>query len=265
MPLSVANQEALARFHETGAALLHNVLSPAQLGLLRRACADMVSQVDEQIDAGGGDLVRPLTHKGRRYFIDFRVEAQPEIHRRLIDSAVMAEITSAIFPAEEARHLYHHKQQFVVKCPGADMEFSWHQDSGYMWGADHVPWVTCWAALDDMHVGPRANGTLFILPHQTAPGSGKVGTLSAVAQHDMATDGTNDLIGYRGSDPGEPVLMKAGGLAVFSSTTFHRSGRNDSNADRRAWLCTFSPATIELKEGTTRQNVPVHRSTQPRL
>jgi hypothetical protein len=43
------------------------------------------------------------------------------------------------------------------------------------------------------------------------------------------------------------------------STTFHRSGRNDHDADRRAWLCTFSPAQIELKEGTTRQNVPVHR------
>ena len=47
-------------------------------------------------------------------------------------------------------------------------------------------------------------------------------------------DGSNDLIGYTGGEEGVPVEMKAGGMAVFSSTTFHRSGRNASGDVRRA-------------------------------
>ena len=72
-------------------------------------------------------------------------------------------------------------------------------------------------------------------------------------------DGSNDLIVTPRPDEaaGVPVVMKAGGLVVFSSTTFHRSGRNSSETDRRAYLCTYSPAEMELLEGTTRQNVRV--------
>ena len=217
MLLSAAHREALSHFHRDGVALLHDVISPAQLATLRRACSELVGAVDAQIDAGGGDLVRPLTHKSQRYFIDFTVDRQPAIHAELIDSELMAELCRSVFPRESHGALFHHKQQFVVKCPQAEMEFNWHQDSGYMWGAEHTPWVTFWVALDDMRV---QNGTLYTLPHGRAyPGldiPAAVGTLAAVKPHELATDGTNDLIGYSGDDQGDPVIMDAGGMAIFS-------------------------------------------------
>lgn len=46
---------------------------------------------------------------------------------------------------------------------------------------------------------------------------------------------------------------------MFSSTTFHRSSANLSRSPRRAYLMSFSAAEMQLKAGTTRQNVPVLR------
>ena len=37
---------------------------------------------------------------------------------------------------------------------------------------------------------------------------------------------TNDKVGYHGNDPGEPAIVPAGSIVVFSSRTFHRSGPN---------------------------------------
>ena len=39
-------------------------------------------------------------------------------------------------------------------------------------------------------------------------------------------EATNDMVGYFGDDPGIPVIAPAGSIAVFSSTSFHRSGLN---------------------------------------
>jgi ectoine hydroxylase-related dioxygenase (phytanoyl-CoA dioxygenase family) len=59
---------------------------------------------------------------------------------------------------------------------------------------------------------------------------------------------TNDMVGYHGDDPGEPVICPAGSIAVFSSTCFHRSGFNRTPKPRRVYLAQYSPAAI-LKEG----------------
>ena len=101
-----------------------------------------------------------------------------------------------------------------------------------MWEQPHTPWITCWIALDDVS---ESNGTIYVLPHTRSEHSdAAIGSLEAVTPHELATDGSNDLIGYSGGEEGVPVEMKAGGMAVFSSTTFHRSGRNASGDVRRA-------------------------------
>ena len=101
-----------------------------------------------------------------------------------------------------------------------------------MWEQPHTPWITCWIALDDVS---ESNGTIYVLPHtRSAHSDAAIGSLAAVTPHELATDGSNDLIGYSGAEEGVPVEMKAGGMAVFSSTTFHRSGRNASGDVRRA-------------------------------
>ena len=133
------------------------------------------------------------------------------------------------------------------------MEFAWHQDSGYYWGEPHTPWISRWLALDDMS---EANGTLYLLPPSALgePAGGPVGSLGAVLPHAL-TPGTNDLVGYTGDARGTPVVVKAGGMALFASTTLHRSGANDTGAPRRAHLASYSPAKLDMLAGTTRQNV----------
>ena len=48
----------------------------------------------------------------------------------------------------------------------------------------------------------------------------------------------------RGSDPGEPVFVPAGSMAVFSHQTLHRSGANTTNRMRRVYLAQYSCAPI---------------------
>lgn len=88
----------------------------------------------------------------------------------------------------------------------------------------------------------EANGTVSILPFSRA-GS------KALVEH-VREEGTHDLVGYHGSDPGEPALVPAGSIVVFSSTTFHRSGTNTSPGLRRVYLAQYSPEVILNKEGT---------------
>ena len=50
--------------------------------------------------------------------------------------------------------------QYVAKCAEQGMQFAWHQDGGYL-GFPHKPYVTVWAAVDDMTL---ENGTAFVMP-----------------------------------------------------------------------------------------------------
>jgi ectoine hydroxylase-related dioxygenase (phytanoyl-CoA dioxygenase family) len=118
------------------------------------------------------------------------------------------------------------------------MKFAWHQDSGYV-GHPHREYLSCWCALDDMSV---ENGTVFMLPYDRAGGK-------AVTQH-KKEDGTNDLIGYFGDDPGVPIICPAGSIAVFSSVCFHRSNPNTTNRMRRVYLAQYSAEPIMNRENT---------------
>jgi ectoine hydroxylase-related dioxygenase (phytanoyl-CoA dioxygenase family) len=55
---------------------------------------------------------------------------------------------------------------------------------------------------------------------------------------------TNDKVGYWGDNPGVPVIVPAGSVAVFSSVCFHRSGANTSDKMRRVILTQYSKAPI---------------------
>src|SRR6478735_3979742 len=78
-----------------------------------------------------------------------------------------------------------------------------------------------------------------MLPYKRAGGSERV-------EHERK--GT-DLVGYHGEDPGDPVIVPAGSIAVFSSTCFHRSGVNTSPRPRRVYLAQYSPEPILNDEG----------------
>ncbi|MCH8829790.1 MAG: phytanoyl-CoA dioxygenase family protein, partial [Planctomycetes bacterium] len=146
---------------------------------------------------------------------------------------------------------------YVVKAAEQGIQFSWHQDSGYL-GFSHRPYVTVWAAVDDM---TQANGTASLLPFST------VG-IRTLVEH-IRDEKTGDKIGYFGSAPGIPAIVPAGSLVVFSSLTFHRSGANTTDRMRRAYITQYSPEPI-YKPGTNELmhlSVPFlkdsHRIEQP--
>ena len=238
-PSSKITDEHKQQFCEEGYFILDHVISDEHLELLRRVCGELIAETDDQIDREQWDQVREITHKGKRYFIDGAYGRRHDLGTFLF-SDYMADICRATIGPTA----YLFKNQFVVKCADVGMKFGWHQDSGYI-PEPHSPYLSCWCALDNVSA---ENGTIDVLPWSRAGGN-HVRTHT----HD---ENSNDLIGYAGEDPGVPVEVPAGGVAVFSSTTLHRSGANTSDQVRRAYLAQYSPEIMPFKEGTTRQAVP---------
>jgi len=129
-------------------------------------------------------------------------------------------------------------EQFVVKGPEKGTKFSWHQDSAYV-GTPHRPYITCWVTLDDVSV---ANGTVYLLPYS------RHGTREVVPHTQQP--GSNDLEGYFGADPGDPVIVPAGSIACFSSTVLHRSGFNTTPNWRRVYLPQYSAEPLRRPDGS---------------
>jgi ectoine hydroxylase-related dioxygenase (phytanoyl-CoA dioxygenase family) len=71
-----------------------------------------------------------------------------------------------------------------------------------------------------------------VLPYSRA------GTNDVVAHH--RDPQTNDLIGYSGDDPGDPLNLPAGSVAAFSSTLLHRTGPNTTDQPRRVYIAQYT-------------------------
>ena len=123
---------------------------------------------------------------------------------------------------------YLFNEQFVVKGSGTGASFAWHQDGAYV-GFDHKPYLTVWIALDDT---TEDNGCVYLLPRDIDENPG-------IEPHDWL-EGSNELNGYTGSDPGQPMVCSAGTIVAFSSLTLHRSGPNRTPHPRRAYVCQYT-------------------------
>jgi ectoine hydroxylase-related dioxygenase (phytanoyl-CoA dioxygenase family) len=114
--------------------------------------------------------------------------------------------------------------QAVTKHPGAGV-FRWHQDNGY----NHL--VTehyqVWIALTE---SKNQNGGLWL-----APGSHKRGLLP----HNKVTETHIEV----DAPVGESVCIDAniGDLVVFSSLTLHRTGPNEADSARTAYVVEYVP------------------------
>jgi len=227
----------IEQYNELGYAILPDAIDPEMLQMLREECAYFVGYVDGSMKARGRE-VYGITHRGKRYFISGRYRDSPRLTSFLF-SPLMADVTRA-FLGDEA---YLFVEQWVVKGPEQGMEFAWHQDHGYVKYRDpkntHAPYLTCWCALDDMK---EENGSIYVLPHDRA------NTRNSVVPH-RVEPGTNDLIGFEGSDPGELIEVSAGSIVVFSSTTLHRSSANITDKSRRAYLAQYSKEVIRHSDG----------------
>lgn len=224
-------------FAERGYVVLESVIDARDLAMLRRECAVFVERTDAWL-AGRGTDVFGITHRGKRYFISNRYRDSEDLPK-----FVFGETMRAITTAFLGDTVYLFNEQWVVKGAEQGMKFAWHQDSGYVQfndpGNQHKPYLTCWCALDDMSV---SNGTISVMPHD------RVGSRDTVFPH-RREEGTNDLVGYEGDDPGELIEMPAGSVAVFSSTSLHRSGPNTTDRWRRVYLTQYSAERIRSTQG----------------
>ena len=225
------------QYHQQGYMILERVLSDEMLAMLREECSYFLGHTDGELDARNEEKSGPNV-RGRRYFIPNRYRMSHRLWR-YIYGEVMAEVCRAAL-GDEA---YLFNEQWVVKGPERGMKFAWHQDSGYVKFHDkstyHKPYLTCWCALDDV---TEENGTVYILPHDRA------GTRDRIIDHTQERE-TNDLVGYSGDDPGDPVICPAGSVVAFSSFTLHRSGANTSPDMRRVYLTQYSSEPI--RDGQT--------------
>ena len=226
VPPAILSDAQKTQFHEQGFCILERVIPEAHLQALRDECQHWIAVMDAEMDAKGVTTLG-ITHKGNRYFISNHWQ-QSERLPQFLWSDVMAGICRDTLGPDA--FMFH--EQYVVKAAEKGMKFGWHQDSGYV-GYDHKPYLSCWCALDDVN---EENGTVYMLPYERA------GTRDWVRH--TQEEGSNDLIGYNGDDPGVPVICPAGSIAVFSSTAFHRSGTNTTDQMRRIYLAQYSAEPI---------------------
>ena len=230
-------QQHKEEFNDRGFTVFKDVLDARTLSMLREECAYFLGYMDASMDARGKESFG-ITHRGKRYFISNLYRQSRRLPGFLYGS-LMETLTRGL-PGDT---VYLFNEQWVVKGPEQGMKFAWHQDSGYVNfrdpGNPHVPYLTCWIALDDMS---EANGTIYVLPHDV------VGTRSNVLDH-FVEEGTNDLVGYTGDEPGQRIEVSAGSIAAFSSTSLHRSTANTTPNSRRAYLAQYSRERVAGSSG----------------
>ena len=229
--INVITKEQVQQFEKNGFCVLQNVIPVDLIERLHDECQRFIKEKDDEMERKGVEIDE-INHKGKRYFIALRYK-DSKVMQELIFSKQMEEICRAIL----GNNVYLFLEQFVVKVADKGMKFSWHQDSGYL-PFEHRPYLSCWCPLDDVN---EKNGTVYLLPYKNA---GTRNRMEHVLQED-----TNDMVGYFGDNPGVSVICKAGDVAVFSSTCFHRSGANNTNKSRRVLLLQYSAEPILGKTG----------------
>jgi len=222
----VITEQQKLQYRDEGYFILENVVPPQQLQIVRDACDHLIELMHQEMDRLGTDHIH-ISHRGKRYHIAKKYTEAPRL-AEFVFSDVMADICRATIG--ETAYLFY--DQYVVKAAEKGISFSWHQDSGYL-GFAHPRYVTCWTAVDDMTI---ENGTAYVLPFST------VG-IKTLVEH-IRDPQTGDKTGYFGTEPGIPLIMPAGSVAVFSSLSFHRSGANTTDRMRRAYVTQYSPAII---------------------
>jgi ectoine hydroxylase-related dioxygenase (phytanoyl-CoA dioxygenase family) len=241
-PVIITEQQK-KQFQDEGYFVLESCVPEEHLELMRANCQQGMDESDAEMDKQGVSRLG-LNVRGKRYFNAFCYKKTPALGE-FVFSPLMAEICKATI-GDEA-NLYW--DQYVVKGTDTANSFSWHQDSGYV-NIDCPLYLTCWVTLDDVTI---ENGTVYLLPYS------QVGIRSVVKHiHDPRS---NDMVGYFGKDPGIPVIVPAGSIAVFSSYVFHRSGPNLTSKLRRIYLPQYSPVVIrDMKGNQTGQAAPFLRN-----
>ena len=223
-------------FRRQGFAVFENAIDCTDLEMLRSVCDTLLAEPPR--DGGAG--IHNIGLGQARRFLRHRHMDFPELA-----DFVLGQKADRIIRQCLGCGALLFNEQFVVKGAGRGASFAWHQDSAYV-GFEHVPYLSLWIALDD---ATEENGCVYLIPRDLDAEPG-------IDLHERV-EGTDELNGYFGDDPGRPMTCKAGTVVAFSSRTLHRSGENVTDRPRRAYLTQYSPeairnpATGELKRFAT--------------
>ena len=234
--MQYVNAEHAAQFESEGYFILESVISDTLMETLESSCDVLIKRMHDEMDRLGTDHIH-ISHRDKRYHI-----AKQFMYAPGLDRYVFSKLMEEICRQTLGDNAYLFYDQYVVKAAEQGISFSWQQDSGYL-GVPHEPYITCWAAVDDMTVD---NGTAWILPYSQSEPKGLV-------EH-VRDPVTGDKAGYFGDEQGIPVVVPKGSIAVFSSLTFHRSGPNRTDNMRRAYVTQYSSRPV-IDPST---NAPIH-------
>lgn len=158
---------------------------------------------------------------GERGGIIFTIESfrRSEVVRRFVSQQRLIDYLVPVAGPD----LWVRWDQAVTKQPGAGV-FHWHQDNAFT--KLHTQHFQLWVALTESH---NRNGGLWL-----APGSHKRGSLPHAK-----------LPGQRAvrSSVGESICVdaSAGDMILFSSLLLHRTGPNEAETDRTAFVVEYLP------------------------
>lgn len=228
---SPITDEHRQQYRDEGYFIAENVICDEHLQIMRESCDLLIELMHQEMDRLGTDHIH-ISHRGKRYHVAKKYDQTPRL-AEYVFSGLMADVCRATIG--DTAYLFY--DQYVAKAGEQGIKFSWHQDSGYL-DFNHKPYVTVWAAVDDM---TTENGTAYVLPWS------ECGIRSRV-EH-IRDPETGDKVGYFGREEGVPAIVPAGSLVVFSSLTFHRSGANTTDRMRRAYVTQYSSEPL-YKPGT---------------
>lgn len=215
-------------FVEEGYFVLEGVLSSDQLAALRAEAEH--ARVWHEGEIAAQKTVDRLNHAGEHYFIPGRSRERPALAEYL-RSELMVECARALLGPEA----YLFIELFILKLARNRVPFGWHQDHGYVdaYGFGHyAPSMSLWAALDDV---TAQNGALEVLPFSQR-------RFDSAPPHRQDEHG--NFVADFGVETGTVLPVPAGSVIVMSGLLPHRSGINERDAIRRAYLCQFSPRPV---------------------
>ena len=181
----VVTEDHIKLFHDDGYFVLEKVIPADLLVELQRECEKKLSLQMASMESVGANTLG-LSHKEKRYTLPALPEDNPRIEEFLFGD-LMKEIVRATLGA----NAYLLLELFSVKWPRTGTPFGWHQDSGYLLGTPHKPYLSLFCAVDNL---TEENGCLRVLPYSRAESR-------SVVKH-VKDRQTNDFVGYEGSDPG---------------------------------------------------------------
>lgn len=227
---------ALAAWRREGWAHLPEVAEPGELDALRARYEALVTSALPD----PGLFFQPDTPTGRYEDVAFgHGWAGPDVAYRKVErlerdpvffawlaQPLLERLARRVFPG--AVTLY--RAAVFAKAPRTGSDIPYHQDAGRFWGLDRDPELQVWTALDD---APPDAGGLGVVPgsHRdglATPMGGLVPPAVVAARAPVAV----------------PIAARAGDLVLLHNLVWHRSGRNTTDAPRRAFtVCYLDGAT----------------------